>query len=251
MICLDCLQDKAETEFYCHARTGPQDICKACTVESNRIRRTDPAGYLARIQTRRLRRKTAGVPDHKVCTKCTQDLKLEAFREKTRGLYGRSSWCRACEKADDEARRCGSGREAHLDRRRQAWANKPRSEEQKAAASKRTREWYALNKDRQAETVRRWVEANREAVNAIQARRRAKKREVVTDLTLDQWQETLEQFNHACAYCLRSDVPMTMDHMDPISNGGQHTQSNVIPACKSCNCAKGARSTFSMLSSQG
>ena len=44
----------------------------------------------------------------------------------------------------------------------------------------------------------------------------------------------------ACYYCRRSFAPkdLTMDHIVPISRGGQSTKGNVVPCCKECNNAK-------------
>jgi 5-methylcytosine-specific restriction endonuclease McrA len=43
-----------------------------------------------------------------------------------------------------------------------------------------------------------------------------------------------------CHYCGRSAEPrdLTMDHIVPVSRGGQSTKSNVVPCCKACNNAK-------------
>lgn len=43
-----------------------------------------------------------------------------------------------------------------------------------------------------------------------------------------------------CYYCGRAFPPaeLTMDHVVPLSRGGQTTKSNVVPACKTCNTKK-------------
>lgn len=52
------------------------------------------------------------------------------------------------------------------------------------------------------------------------------------------WQELLIIFHGGCAYCGRSDVAMTRDHVIPVSRGGTDVISNILPACKSCNSSK-------------
>lgn len=59
------------------------------------------------------------------------------------------------------------------------------------------------------------------------------------DLTYDQWKAILEKHDHRCAYC-STDQSITMDHVEPLSKGGPHTASNVVPACRSCNSSKRA-----------
>lgn len=60
----------------------------------------------------------------------------------------------------------------------------------------------------------------------------------IYDFTPDQWQQTLEDYGYHCAYCGGSDDNLTQDHVIPISKGGNHTASNIVPACKSCNSKK-------------
>jgi 5-methylcytosine-specific restriction endonuclease McrA len=50
--------------------------------------------------------------------------------------------------------------------------------------------------------------------------------------------EILEYFGHACAFCLRTDIKLTQDHVIAITLGGGHTKENVIPACQPCNSRK-------------
>src|SRR5919202_6945328 len=52
--------------------------------------------------------------------------------------------------------------------------------------------------------------------------------------------EILQRDEHACQYCgKRGDL--TLDHVIPRHQGGQHTWENVVAACKQCNHRKGGR----------
>jgi len=76
----------------------------------------------------------------------------------------------------------------------------------------------------------------------VSPRRRAQKLgATVNDFTPEQWQQTLEDHNHLCAYCGESDENLTQDHVIPLSKGGNHTASNIVPACRFCNSSKGSR----------
>lgn len=79
------------------------------------------------------------------------------------------------------------------------------------------------------------------------AKRRAQKAGVAATLTTAQVSETFAAFNHACAYCLRTDAKLTIDHVIPLSRGGAHTQENIVPACQPCNSRKHARGPLAML----
>jgi 5-methylcytosine-specific restriction endonuclease McrA len=72
-------------------------------------------------------------------------------------------------------------------------------------------------------------------------RRRALQRENTPPdllLTAVQWREILERYHYCCAYCGTNAAHLTIDHVIPVSRGGQHTKENIVPACQSCNSAK-------------
>lgn len=57
-----------------------------------------------------------------------------------------------------------------------------------------------------------------------------------------QWKETVIFFGGECAYCgrtMKKGERLTRDHLVPVAEGGETTQSNVVPACGSCNSSKG------------
>ena len=46
------------------------------------------------------------------------------------------------------------------------------------------------------------------------------------------------EFNHACAYC-GATGDLQIEHVVPISKGGEHHLGNIVPACQRCNFSKG------------
>jgi 5-methylcytosine-specific restriction endonuclease McrA len=57
-------------------------------------------------------------------------------------------------------------------------------------------------------------------------------------LTAQDWRDILAAFASHCAYCDRTMTRLTQDHITPLSKGGSHTKSNIVPACRSCNSKK-------------
>ena len=51
----------------------------------------------------------------------------------------------------------------------------------------------------------------------------------------------LRRDSHRCQYCGRSDIALTVDHVFPLSRGGEDTWENLVCACVRCNNAKGDR----------
>jgi 5-methylcytosine-specific restriction endonuclease McrA len=87
----------------------------------------------------------------------------------------------------------------------------------------------------------RWARAHPDAVKAWAARGYALRRGAPTaDFTAREWREMKERCGGRCYYC--GDVkPLQQDHVVPVSRGGAHTASNIVPACAFCNNSKHTR----------
>jgi 5-methylcytosine-specific restriction endonuclease McrA len=146
----------------------------------------------------------------------------------------------------DPARKKAQGRRYYL-------ANKER-------INVKNRAWQRDHAEEFAAYQRAWRIANLEKVKAtqaarnekvpeerrlIQARRRAARR-TGGDLTDAEWQEILEAFDSRCAYCDSPDR-LELEHVVPLSRGGRHTKSNVVPACRPCNRSKGNKTLAEFL----
>jgi 5-methylcytosine-specific restriction endonuclease McrA len=53
--------------------------------------------------------------------------------------------------------------------------------------------------------------------------------------------EVFRRDKYSCQYCGRSSNDLTVDHVWPKHLGGEHTWTNVVAACPSCNHRKGGR----------
>lgn len=53
------------------------------------------------------------------------------------------------------------------------------------------------------------------------------------------WHKLLIRYDHRCAYCQVQTHKLTRDHVVPLARGGSHGIGNIVPACPSCNSAKG------------
>lgn len=145
-----------------------------------------------------------------------------------------------------------------------------RSPEQVAKAAEAKRAYRKANPERDAEYNRRWRERNRDYIkeygkrsrennpsqvnawrkaNPDRAReqgrigtqkRRARLRDVHGSLSASELRARLETFGGACCYCGAKGKLLEADHFLPLSAGGTHTPSNIVPACGSCNRSKNA-----------
>jgi 5-methylcytosine-specific restriction endonuclease McrA len=82
-----------------------------------------------------------------------------------------------------------------------------------------------------SERVRRAVKTNL---------RRARNAGTPATLTLDEWLSIIAMYNGLCSYCKKRPYEV-LEHKIPIELGGGTTAENCVPACTSCNIAKGRR----------
>jgi 5-methylcytosine-specific restriction endonuclease McrA len=53
--------------------------------------------------------------------------------------------------------------------------------------------------------------------------------------------EIFHRDNHTCQYCGKKSAPLTVDHVVPRNQHGQHTWENLVTACAQCNRRKAGR----------
>ena len=158
----------------------------------------------------------------KRCKGCGVSQGPEAFADDATIADGKRSRCRPCERAQrKERRKANPGKDAAYQREWLARSS--------AADPEFWKKRYAANR-----------ENNRKWAKICQQNRRATRIGLPADLTACEWADRVAEYGGRCAYCLTAEGT-EQDHMTPISRGGAHTLSNVVPACRSCNARKGAK----------
>lgn len=197
----------------------------------------------------------------KACRKCHRVQPLEDFPPELRNKDGLNSYCRPCNalrmrewraahpaqaRASNKASMarwianggCASYNETHRESRRvyhQQYNAKNRQRLKHHAAI-----YYQENKAQMDSNNAAWRKAHPESPAASHARWVAhKKNAPLNDFTGPQWEEIKAAYDHRCVYCSRTMHRLTQDHITPLSQGGSHTASNIVPACRSCNSKKG------------
>lgn len=126
-------------------------------------------------------------------------------------------------------------------------------EREKARQRAYARRWRAANPELERERQRAYYathqankrcsngiyRANRpEAIQAKNARRRARLLAVPSNLTAVQWKAIILAYRGRCAYCGKKPKKLTQDHVVPLARHGTHTADNIVPSCLSCNLKK-------------
>jgi hypothetical protein len=118
------------------------------------------------------------------------------------------------------------------------------------------REWkkqyLARNPEKRAQYRRARREKNPEKwaqdVRAYAKVRKARKRgATVSDFTAAQWEQLKIDFDYRCFYCDERPEHLQQEHLTPLSRGGDHTVSNIVPACGPCNGRKGTQTAEEFL----
>lgn len=89
----------------------------------------------------------------------------------------------------------------------------------------------ALNK--LAERERRDTRQQAEYINRHRARKASAQSESYN------FKAICNHYGNQCVACGRSDLSLTVDHIIPLSRGGDDIASNIQPLCQPCNSSKG------------
>src|SRR5262245_1560599 len=188
------------------------------------------------------------VPE-KQCSRCKQvfPATIEYFLGRKERKSGIRSECKLCTKAIS-AIRC------QRDKLKIKQSAKKSREKYPEKIKQRMQKWRQANRihvktyknayrtqypQQHREEVRRWKIRNPDKVREQNLRRQSQKKQVaIHDFTVAQWQIVKATYNPRCVYCGKKPKRLTMDHIIPLSKGGQHTLNNIVPACRSCNSTK-------------
>jgi 5-methylcytosine-specific restriction endonuclease McrA len=160
----------------------------------------------------------------KLCTKCgEQKIGLRCkpcYNAQRRDWYARNR--------EKEIARCSAYNKANPD--------------VPAAAMRKAR---ANNPEKYATQFKLWRKSNSDLVAIYDANKRAKRRiqiqATLNPITKDDWLEIKNKYKHHCAYCLKPCKKLSMDHVVALARGGDHSASNIVPACIPCNTKKNAK----------
>ena len=194
----------------------------------------------------------------KTCTKCGIDKPLNDYYNHKRRKDGKEATCKKC-RSKNSRKNYEANRELRLIQSR-AWYEMNR--ERKTATTRAwteanlehhraaTRQWYKANKERHDANRRAWRKANPERTRihrqkyykANSERQKANvyaRRARLAHAVPQRWKRSLCP-DHLCYWCGTTLTPETthIDHIMPISLGGQDTPDNTANTCASCNLTK-------------
>lgn len=171
--------------------------------------------------------------ENKICTTCNELKPLSEFWK------GRTK-CKAC--VQERSRKYYEVNKDQIQKRNKKYRlmNLDREKSYKA-------KWRADNRKEIRDKHKKWRAENSDKVKLQRAKdeqaRRARIRGSVFTLTVEEWLDTLNYFNHECAYCGASES-LQMEHVIPVIKGGGYEKRNIIPSCEPCNLSKSNKDFF-------
>lgn len=231
-ICSKCKTEYPRTSEYFHVRKKAKDgltyQCKVCRSKQSKVWRENNREY-----TREYARMNyeENKEENRMKVKKYREENIEKERDRGRKYYHENK-----EKMSIQAKKWKEENQQHL--------------------KEYNARYYIENKEYKKIQRKQWGEQNRDARNEymriINHNRRAKLKGLANKLSPKQWKEIKEAFNDSCAYCGMSEgehkvqfnESLHQEHFIPLTEGGEYTHNNIIPACRICNSSKNNNDFF-------
>lgn len=171
------------------------------------------------------RRRERSVPAAKWCSACDSEMRADQFYFDKSKPDGLSSTCKSCRKKNARAW-YGNNRERHREL---------------------SRRWKAEHLERDRELKARWQREHPKQRAEAERRRTVRLRDGRIE-KIDPW-EIYKRDGGRCHICGRrvAKKDMSLDHLVPVSKGGDHVRTNVRLAHLACNVRRGAGRTPAQL----
>lgn len=104
---------------------------------------------------------------------------------------------------------------------------------------------YRIDPAPYVERARKWAAANPEKTSAHARKKNLRRRGAPVNAEAAQYIQLISQ--DPCCYCGQTTADMEIDHIHPLSRGGDSSWNNLTRACRSCNGAKQGKTLITYL----
>lgn len=185
----------------------------------------------------------------KLCSKCRQQKSLDSFARCSSRPDGRQYTCRECHR-DYARERYPLVRQREIanakawnvaNPERKAASNKRHRDKTKEICAERSRQWRIKNPGATL-AIKAWRERHPDVVREYSLKRRSLLTGAPGFASAAQIAARVEFYGGRCWLC--GGEANSIDHVIPVSRGGSNWPSNLRPACRHCNSAKGAKMVY-------
>jgi 5-methylcytosine-specific restriction endonuclease McrA len=185
------------------------------------------------------------VPGMKRCKKCGKSKSIKEFGKDRGRKDGLFLWCKQC--ASSSAVKWQKENPVKVKQYQATWKEshpdyKPEQDEATLMIRRLSdRIYYLRNTEKRAAAKKRWNDNHPEIVAMHRKNYRAKKANGT--IKPEEWESLKKQYNYTCLRCGREepDIKLTLDHVLPLSQGGDNVIENAQPLCPRCNSTKGTK----------
>ena len=175
----------------------------------------------------------------KWCSKCGVEKLLGEFHKAKGYRGGYHTFCKACIRIKNQ-----TYYQTH--KKKMSESHSIYQKGNSGLVNKLNRKHYKNNKKQILEKHRKYrlTDAGKLADRRGKHKRRALMKELKNDITLNQWNKILDAQHNQCNICHKAfnkKSCATMDHIIPLSSGGDLIFENVQALCGSCNSVKHAK----------
>jgi HNH endonuclease len=221
-VCRTCGEMRKQDDFYLrNSQTGNRfsqcRFCRGCTGSGG----IHDNWYRDRNATQ------------KECRDCKQMLPIESFYLLRQSSGQRRPICTPCHNRETLEHK-------RANREKVRASNAAYREANREALTERQRAWREAHPERYLAIHSGWKKRNPDAVRAQGNKRRVLVEQAGPHYTAAEWKAMKARYEHRCLMCKRQEpeIRLTVDHIVPISEGGDNTIGNLQPLCRSCNSKK-------------
>ena len=241
--CIKCEVEKDLTVEYFgkikDKKDGFNNICKTCKSKYNKQYIIDNKERLTQYQKENYEKNKESLLKE-----------MAIYREKNREKlteYARQYWNENREKAKASHKRYRDSNKVRYAKMQ----NESYMKNRENILSKQ-KQYYNENSKKILAQQSRYGKANPQISALRWQRRRARKENLPSTLTQQQWIKIKDDFNNSCCYCglteeesyRKFNEQLHQEHFVPLTSGGGYTHNNIIPACRSCNSSKNNQDFF-------
>ena len=183
----------------------------------------------------------------KICTECKEEKFLESYHKDVSKKDGKRSECKSCHNARiKKYRRTESGKLAAVKYRKSEKGKLSQIKYIKSSRGKLKRaEFCKTDKYKLVQTRYKKSDKGKAAIARDNCKKIFWKSNVINDLTAPETKCILFLQEYKCIYpgCDKyfDEIRPTLDHIRPVSKGGNFTKENIQALCQSCNSKKGIK----------